>query len=625
MCGIAGQLRFDDIRVDRPLVERMTDMLVHRGPDGAGFHFDHRIGMGHRRLALIDPEGAGQPICSEDESLWIVGNQEIYNHCELRRELDARGHTFRSDGDAEVILHRYEEIGSAAFGELTGMFAFALWDGRAEVLYLVRDPFGVKPLLYSRGSDDTLLFASELRALLQDPGVDRCLDRDSLDGYLRTLTVPEPATVFRAVRKVPAGHYVRVSASGIDLRRYFDLEIGAAPDPSGNADDPGEARLLERLHAELEATVRLSLRSDVPLGFFLSGGVDSSALIATASRIRGDRIKTYSLGFDEPSFDERPYARMVSEAFATDHCEVRLSSVDAVDIAERALLHLDEPFADSSALPTLALATRASQDVKGVLSGEGLDELFAGNAWHLPGADACLPGSTVHPPTASRPATPEELLAHPARSIFNSSSLVALYHPEYLADSKHLTHARVADDRFAAECAIHAADAMSQRLAFDLRTYLPSDMLTKMDRLPMARSLEVRVPYLNLPFANFVGGIDWTYKIRNGVQKYLMKQLMRGVLPDPILDRPKRGFAVPLDIWIWKDGPFREMVEDVLRDTRTLQRGMFNAEMVLAMLEEHARMQPFHGHRLWTLFALEMWQRHFLHAPVTTGNRANAG
>lgn len=624
MCGVAGQVRFDGARVDRYLVERMTGTLVHRGPDGAGFHFDQRIGMGHRRLALIDPEGAGQPVCNEDESLWLVGNQEIYNHCELHRELAARGHAFRSNGDAEVILHRYEEIGSAAFAELTGMFAFALWDSRAEVLYLVRDPFGVKPLLYARGRDGALVFASELRALLQDAGVDRSLDRESLDGYLRTLTVPEPATAFRAVRKVPAGHYLRVSASGIELRRYFDLEIGGAAEASGNTGAPGEEGLLARLQSELEDTIRLSLRSDVALGFFLSGGVDSSALVATASRMRGDGIKTYSLGFDEPSFDERPYARMVSEAFATDHHEVRLSSVEAVGVAEQALLHLDEPFADSSALPTLALARRASLDVKGVLSGEGLDELFAGNAWHVPGADTCLPGPTAGPRTATRAATPEELLEHPGRSIFRSSSLASLYHRDYAFDSTHLAHTAGADDGCAAEPAIHAADPMNQRLAFDLRTYLPSDMLTKMDRLPMASSLEVRVPYLNVPFAKFVGEIAWSYKVRNGVQKYLMKKALRGVLPDPILDRPKRGFAVPLDIWIWKDGPFREMVEDVLRDTRSCQRGMFNAEKVLAMLDEHGRMQQFHGHRLWTLFVLEMWQRRFLDAPVTTATRATA-
>ena len=614
MCGFAGQLRFDDAPIDRALVERMTGTLRHRGPDGEGFRFLPRIGLGHRRLALIDPAGSRQPIANEDGSLCFVGNHEFYNYQEMRAGLIARGHEFQSDGDAEVVLHRFEEIGAEVFSELVGMFAFALWDARTEALYLVRDPFGVKPLHFTRGSGGAFLFASELAALLQDPGVDRSLDPIAIEGYLRTLTIPEPATALRNVYKLPAGHFLRVSRTGTELHRYFELTIG---DGTGRAPDSGTTDprdVLAQLGEALDDTVRISLRSDVELGFFLSGGVDSSALVATAHRLGYGRLKTYSLGFDEPGFDERAYSRLVSEAFTTDHCELRLTSAAAVGVAVDVLSRLDEPFADSSALPTSYLARRAAMDVKGVLSGEGLDELFAGNFWHVPNADAFLPDrhGEQRDPNA-RLATPEELLDHPGRAIFTPSVLAHLYDPDFreqLACERDAP--RLDTPALRPQTTIHAARELDQRLAFDLRTYLPSDMLTKMDRLPMAASLEVRVPYLNLPFARFVAGMDWSDKVRGGVQKFLMKQLLRGVLPDVILDRPKRGFAVPLDVWLWKDGPFRAMVEDVLRDRRTEQRGLFDAARVRTMLEEHGSLTALHGHRLWTLFVLEMWQRSML-------------
>ncbi|MCP4194179.1 MAG: asparagine synthase (glutamine-hydrolyzing) [Planctomycetaceae bacterium] len=588
MCGIVGQLRFDGSPVDRALVKRMTAHLRRRGPDGKGFHFERCIGMGHRRLALVDPSGPGQPVSNEDGSLWLVGNNEIYNHLELRRELENLGHQFQTAGDAEVILHLFEEIGEAAFERIVGMFAFALWDVLNETLYLVRDPFGIKPLHYTRGSMGTFLFASELGALLCDKSIDRSINPVAVDGYLRSLTVPEPHCIIRSVHKVPAGHFVRRTREGVETHRYFELEIGRGRTMQ-------QEELADQLRAALKETVSMSLRGDTEVGCFLSGGVDSSALVATASQIVDGPLRTYSLGFEEKSFDESPYSQLVSQTFKSRHCEIRLSRNQAVDVTARIIDCLDEPFADSSALPTFVLAERAAQDVKAVLSGEGLDELFAGNAWHLP-----LKGTL----TAEQNDDP---LDDPRRNIFSRETLAELCQSSHRQILAHKQNGNLAPARQWG--AIFAKNPIDKRLAFDLGSYLPSDMLVKMDRLPMVSSLEVRVPYLNAPFAGLVAGMNLSMKIRENVQKYLMKTILRGVVPDVVLDRPKQGFAIPIDIWIWQDGRFRDMVYDVLSDSQTRQRGLFNTAAIQTMLDQHDRFEQLHGHRLWTLFMFEMWYR----------------
>jgi len=592
MCGIVGQLRFDDAGVDRSLVQRMASSLRYRGPDGSGFHFDRRIGLGHRRLALVDPKGPGQPIGSDDGSLWLTGNHEIYNYRELRKDLERQGHRFRTSGDAEVILRLFESIGVDAFSKLTGMFALALWDAKSETLYLARDPFGIKPLHYTRGTGGTFLFASEMRALLCDDAVGRSIDPLALDGYLRSLSVPEPRSILQSVSKVPAGHFLQVTRHATKAHRYFELEVG------GGGKTGSEAELVEEFRLALDETVWQSLHADVEVGCFLSGGVDSSALLAASSRLYDRPIRTYSLGFDEPAFDERPYSRLVSEAFNSRHCEVRLSREKAVDIAERIVDHLDEPFADSSALPTFALAERAAQDLKAVLSGEGMDELCAGGIWH---------GPDFAPVSGDQD---EAVLEDPRRAIFNTSALAGLYLGG-LPGGLQIEPAA----KFKPETTVFAKSAEDRRLAFDLRTYLPSDLLVKMDRLPMASSLEVRVPFLNVPFARLLAGMDISMKIRDGTQKYLFKKMLKGVVPDAILDRPKQGFAIPLDIWLWQDGCFREMVHDVLGDSRTRQRGLFDNTVIQTMLDEHGRLERFHGYRLWTLFVFEMWQRRVQDSP----------
>ena len=589
MCGIAGQLRFDDVDVDRRLVEQMTNTLIHRGPDGYGFYYDTRVGLGHRRLAIIDPDGPGQPVSNDDGSLWLIGNHEIYNHIELADELKSRGVRLRTAGDAEVILRLFEEFGVTAFEKIVGMFALAIWDVKQETLYLARDPFGIKPLHYTQGAMGTMLFASEIRALLCDQSVNRQINIEALDGYLRTLSVPEPHSIFTTIHKVPAGHFMRVTRQGTRTCRYLDLKVGS------DTNHVDAIKIEHDLRIALENTTALCLRSDVEVGCFLSGGVDSSALLAIATKLKGKPVRSYSIGFDEPAFDERQYSRQVSELFKSHHCEVILSRHQAVDVTQRIVDHLDEPFADSSALPTFVLAKRAGQEVKTVISGEGLDELFAGNQWHFPLEGEKIPSSDMGFMQDSR------------RAIFSSDALSNLYQRDLLA--KFIRDEHDFSQYSKHETTITGLTPADGKLAFDLRSYLPSDMLVKMDRLPMANSLEVRTPYLNLPFARHVAGIDMSLKICGSAQKFLLKKSFRGVLPDAILDRPKKGFAIPIDIWLWQDGKFREMVFDVLIDRHTRERGFFNYSSIEKMIDEHSRLERFHGHRLWTLFMFETWHR----------------
>lgn len=598
MCGIVGQLRFDGPSVDRALVHAMAERVSHRGPDGCGFHFDRHVGMGHRRLAMVDPGSQGEPVRNEDRTLFLVGNHEVYNHPELRRELRAAGVACRSGSDAEVLLRLFERSGVHSFPRLVGMFAIAIWDARGEVLYLVRDPLGIKPLHFARGSHGALLFASEIAPLLLDPGVDRSLDMSAFDGYLRTLTVPEPRSIFASVHKVPAGHYARIDRDGITLARY------ASPGSEDDAVDDSkrigweESELAARLLDEVDSTIALSLEGDTEIGCFLSGGVDSSAIVARASRLLGRPIRTYSMAFEEKPFDESASSRLVSRRFGTRHTELRLCGDEAADLTSDVLDHLHEPFADSSALPTYALARAAAYDVKGVLSGEGLDELFGGNSWHRMDSE-------------DSPEPAEGRQRDQGWEIFTDYRLETLLDEPLLDEIRKLdAHRRTAEETVTGGSRVgHDLDRL---LLADLQGYLPSDLLTKMDRLPMANSLEVRVPYLNLPFVRFALGIDPDWKVRDGVQKFLFKRALRGVLPDSILQRQKQGFAIPMDIWIWCSGRFRDLVLDTLRDRRTIERGWFRPEAVEAMIEEHTCLDHLHGYRLWTLFVFEMWQRRHL-------------
>jgi asparagine synthase (glutamine-hydrolysing) len=590
MCGISGQLRFDDLPVDQNLVRRMTRRLSHRGPDGAGHYFGSKIGMGHRRLAIIDLESGHQPMFNQDRSLCIVANNEIYNYLELKAELQAKGSRFKTTSDTEVILHLFQAVRERTFRKLEGMFALAIWDAAADTLFLARDPFGIKPLYYYHDSS-VFLFASELKSLLEYSALNKELDLSAIDTYFGSLALPEPHSVFCKVKKLPAGHFAQVRRGRVRLQRYWEPRFGAV-----RKNGPGRSdsiRSLEnQVRSELERTVKVSLRSDVPVGLLLSGGVDSSTITAFACR-QTNRLHTFSAAFSEDEFNEASFSRLVSKKFDTRHHEVLVTKRRATQIAARLVELIDEPFADSSAIPTYAVCELASARVKTVLSGEGADELFGGYPWHI----------------ASRSQSSLDDRAikdHPAKTIFSPEARAALYSQDWKSKLSKIGK----KDLNSADSA--NLSTLNRFLLDDLRIYLPSDILFKSDRVSMLHSLEIRVPFLNRQFAEQAMKLPDKMKVNGPLRKYLLKRIMADVLPKAVIDRPKKGFAIPMDLWLWEKGAWREMIYDTVFSRRTRERGQFDMGTLERLQHEHERLERLHGYKLWTVFVFEMWQRAFL-------------
>ncbi len=588
MCGFSGQLRLDGAPADRALVKRMTARLRHRGPDAGAHYFSRSIGLGHRRLAIIDSAGGGQPMLNDRRSLCVVSNSEIYNYLELRQDLGAAGRRFKTSSDTEVLLSALEHYGTKALDRLEGMFALALWNDVEETLVLARDPFGIKPLYYY-ADGGSLLFASELKSLLVYPRLDRELNLPAIDRYFGSLALPEPHSVFRRVHKLPAGHILTAGQGRVRLERY------CAPPPvrghgmgrAASGDTPQQ-----RLGEALQHTVQLTLRSDVPVGVLLSGGVDSSTVAALAVTHSPRRVHTFSATFGETQYDESQASRLVARHLGTRHHEVMVTRDQAARIAARLTQTIDEPFADSSAVPTFAVCELASAHVKTVLSGEGADELFAGYPWHLPLRDG------------SRAARIGE---HPSATIFRHSERAGLYSPRWRRDmpvkrpSRRLT-----------PLASRQGSPLRRALLSDLAGYLPSDILFKSDRVSMTHSLEVRLPFLNRGFAEFVMALPDRLKIREGIQKYLLKRTAAKWLPRTVVTRPKQGFSIPIDLWLWQKGAWRDLVYDTVFSRRTRERDQFNLQLLERMQREHDHLEGLHGHRLWTVFIFEAWQRRFM-------------
>jgi len=567
MCGISGQLKLDATPVDRGLVRRMTRALAHRGPDDERFHFDGVIGLGHRRLSIIDASGGAQPMTLRGpRSLRLVSNSEIYNYVELRTELEAAGHEFVSRSDTEVILRLFAAEGEAAFLRLEGMFAIAIWDETTQTLHLARDRFGVKPLYYCHDRS-AFLFASEVKALLEYPALDRSLDHAALDGYFGSLALPEPRTVFRHVHKLPPGHRLTVRRGRVKQACYWN----PAPELVRRK---VVARPETRLREEIERSVHISLRSDVPVGVLLSGGLDSSTVTAVAARTSGTRLHTFSAVFREGDFDEGVWARLVATRCGTRHHEVLVTKSRATHIAQQLVERLDEPFADSSAIPMYAVCQAASRVVKTALSGEGADELFGGYPWH---------GSIRSDD-------------HPARTIFTQEERAELY----AATGRRPVH-RAQDER--------GLSPLKRSLLADLKTYLPSDILVKSDRVSMMHSLELRVPFLNHQLAQFALRLPDHMKVRGHVRKYLLREVMKGALPRQVLTRPKKGFSIPMDLWLWEKGRWRDMIYDTVFSDSLRCRGLFNVAALERMQREHDGLERWHGYKFWTLFMFESWQR----------------
>jgi asparagine synthase (glutamine-hydrolysing) len=605
----------------------MTVTLRHRGPDDEGVWANGPVGLGSRRLAIIDLSArARQPMSNEDGSLWITFNGEIYNFQELRAHLKAKGHAFRSDSDTETILHLYEEEGVGCLQRLRGMFAFAIWDAGHRTLFLARDRLGKKPLFYYHDGR-VFVFASEPKAILQDPRVRAEPDAEAIHHFLTYGYVPSPWSAFRGIRKLPPAHYLVVREGRVTTHRYWSLSY--TPKRTGS-----EAALGEELIALLEEAVRLRLISDVPLGALLSGGIDSSTVVALMRRFTSGPVRTFSIGFDNPQYDELAYARQVARRFETDHHELVVKP-DAVAVLPRLVWHYNEPFADSSALPSFSLCEMARGFVTVALNGDGGDEAFIGYDRYV---GAVLAGWYDRIPASIRravlrcvgvvprgvPKSPayrlrrfaEALALDPRRrygrwlTFFENSRKADLYTADFAA------RVGAVDSLALLEAAYEASDApgfLEATVHADVQLYLPDDLLVKMDIASMAHSLEVRSPFLDHRVVEFAASLPPSLKLRRVTQKYLLKKAMNGILPDPVVRRKKMGFGVPIDQWFRHE--LRDMVYDLLLDGPARQRGYFRPDAVRRYLEEHVRGQASHHFRLWNLLMLELWHRTFIDQP----------
>jgi asparagine synthase (glutamine-hydrolysing) len=616
VCGIVGIVRWDRAPVLENEIRSMCGAMVHRGPDEEGVYLGAGVGLGMRRLSIIDLDNGQQPICNEDGSVWIVFNGEIYNYRELRRDLEQTGHTFRTASDTETIVHLYEELGPRCVDRLRGMFAFAIWDIPARRLTLARDRLGIKPLYYSyRGGE--LVFASELKPILQLPGIDRSVSWEAASHLFSFLATPASQSIVAGVHKLEPGR-IATATDGRDLRieRYWDVEF--TPDNRATEDE-----LVEQLRALLIESVELHQVSDVPIGAFLSGGIDSSAVVATMARLVPDRVKTFSIGFAEDGFDELKYARDVAAAFGTDHYDLILKP-DAVQIVEDLTWYLDEPFGDTSAIPTFMVSKLAAGHVKVVLSGDGGDELFAGyEKYVVEGRERRydkVPASLRRMAGAIGNALPEgargrRFLQHlaldgPARyldasTLFRTEQMRKLFQDQ--AFEQVSRHSPLADSLASFDG--DSTDWLGAIQYRDLQTYLPLDILTKVDRMTMAHSIEARPPLLDHKLVEFAATIPADVRMRGGTTKYLLKRAMRGILPDRIIDRPKHGFAVPLAHWF--RGSLAGFARDLLLSGSARQRGFFNARYIESLLQQNDRGRDL-DLQLWTILSFELWCQRFL-------------
>jgi asparagine synthase (glutamine-hydrolysing) len=616
MCGIAGALSLDGRPVSPGELHAMCAAMVHRGPDDDGFYLGPEVGLGMRRLRIIDLETGRQPIRNEDGTIWVVFNGEIYNFRELRRELEARGHVFSTATDTETIVHLYEERGADCVTKLRGMFAFALWDERRRTLLLARDRLGIKPLYYAEVGGK-LLFASEVKALLQSADIAGGLNWGAVSRLFTFLCTPATDSIIEGIRKLEPGHILIASpGQGLRRERYWDPHF--APEYGRP-----EAYFVDRLRDLIEESVRLHLVSDVPLGAFLSGGIDSSAVVATMARLGSGPVKTFSVGFTEPDYNEAGYARIIAERLGTEHHELILEP-NVLEVIEDLAWYLDEPFGDPSAIPTYMVSKLASEHVTVVLSGDGGDELFAGYDKYrvearerryrfVPAPARSLLGAigTALPDGARG----RNFLRHisldglerylDASTFFRRDEQQRLFRGEIFARLS-------AYDPWRAE-AEHLAKANGRWLSalqyLDLKSYLPLDILTKVDRMSMAHSLEARVPLLDHKLVEFAATIPPELNLRGGTTKYIFKRAMRGILPDQIIDRPKHGFAVPLGRWF--RGRLGGFVRELLLSEQSRQRGIFNPAYVEQLVRRHENGRHLDFH-LWTLISFELWCRTFL-------------
>jgi len=627
MCGICGVYNFNGEAVNAKLIARMNSTLQHRGPDDEGVFVEGPVGLGNAHLAVIDLSLSGhQPMANEDRSIWITLDGEIYNFPELRERLEKRGHRLCSKGDTETVLHLYEDYGADCVRHLRGMFAFAIWDSRKGCLFLARDRVGQKPLYYFH-NQNTFVFASEIKAILEHPEVPRRVNLKAIPLYLTYGYVPAPETIFEGIHKLPPGHIMIVEDNNLEASQYWDVSYLCDQSPAH------EGYYIEELRGLLKEAVAVRLVSDVPLGAFLSGGIDSTAVVAVMSELMGQPVKTFAIGFaGEPSFDELEYARLAAKRYGTDHREFVVEP-KAIELLPKLVWHYDEPFADSSAIPTYLLSKLTSEHVTVALNGDGGDELFAGYerfaAARLAEAYRKTPQFIQRWLARLLGALPESTsyrgFVRRARRFAESAPLPLL--ERYLGwvgvFSDDLRASLLTDDQ-EIDVTEHFAnhlnrtedlDPISQLLYLNTKTYLPEDLLVKADRMSMANSLEARAPFLDQHFIQFAAEIPPSLKLNGLTTKYILKKALRGVVPQEIIDRPKHGFGVPVGKWFRTD--LKDYVKEMLLSPKALKRGYFREEALRWLIRQHQEGKRDFGHQLWTLLTFELWHRIFIDKEIS--------
>jgi asparagine synthase (glutamine-hydrolysing) len=627
MCGICGFVDPRGLEADAPaLLKSMADVIVHRGPDDEGFRVDGRAALGMRRLSIIDLKTGHQPISNEDGTIWIVFNGEIYNFPDIRKDLLARGHVLATNSDTEVIVHLYEDRGEDFVHALNGMFAVAIWDAKRGRLVLARDRLGKKPLHYWQDGP-RLYFASEIKSLLRTP-LRREIDIGAMAQFFAFEYIPAPRSIFQGVRKLLPGHLLVVEDGRLDVRRYWDVRF---PEAEGAA--RSEADYAEEIAVRLKESVRKRLISDVPLGVFLSGGIDSSAVTALMSEAAGDRIKTFSIGFKEKSFDELDYARLVAERYRTDHREFVVTPAEVSGLVPTLMDFLDEPLADASIIPTYVISKLARRFVTVALAGDGGDELFGGydtyKAYKVARFYRRVPEfvrrGLVRPLVRALPASAKRLsFEFKAKKFIEGAECppdLANFiwwgaYPPALRDRLFAPDLRagLTEDPYA-PIAFHAANAPAadglDRIAYlDLKLYLQDDLLVKVDRMSMAASLEIRAPFLDHTFVEFAAGIPNRLKLKGFASKYILKKALAGRLPAEVLRKKKVGFDIPLGVWIRED--LRDFVLATLAPERLRRHGFFDEAFVRSVLDEHFAGSHNHRQLLWPLIIFQHWYDRYM-------------
>ncbi len=623
MCGIVGYLKLNGETVDTKTIDNMCRTIVHRGPDDVGSFVKENVGIGMRRLSIIDLETGKQPISNEDNTLHIVFNGEIYNYRELRPDLVKKGHKFRTNSDTEVILHLYEEYSERCLKFLNGMFAFAIWDEKKKELFCARDRLGIKPFFYLLDKEK-LIFGSELKTILEEKKLNLELDFEALSQYLAFEFIPFPRTLISGIKKLPPGHFLFAGKEGVKIEKYWnpeDIEVRTRT----------EDEAVEELYTLLKDSVRLRLRSDVPFGAFLSGGIDSSSIVALMSELLDGDVRTFSIGFDDKTYNELSYAGQIAGLFKTDHTE-QVIEPSAVDLIENLINYMDDPIGDFSIFPTYLVSRLAREKVKVVLSGDGGDELFGGYDTYLAQKlyqyysiipsrvreNVILPFINMLPPTEKKKG-----LINKAKHFVGGTSMPDKYaHFRWMVFLRPEENSCIFSDEISggidAESAFsfipeylneNRLSGINKSMYLDIKSYLVDNILVKVDRMSMATSLEARVPFLDHRVVEFALSIPHHLKIKNFKTKYILKKMNERSLPDNVINKPKQGFSIPMKNWL--KGPVKPMMTDMLSYNRIKEQGIFNPDYIKRLIQEHLENKCNHSHKLWSLILFQLWKDRF--------------